>query len=163
MEKQRLKFLAPFLNKRKAREDGNVIDLMAGVLVMVLIFAVIIVMVSYGSLVDKKLTINSVVKDYLYLAEQQGGLTVGDVENLKAEIKGYGANADSVTINGATNWVDKDNGNQVPYGDKIDLEVTVSFTNPVYATTGLNNDGSNASWFKVGGLDEFITYTKKLS
>lgn len=160
----KFKWLAPFINRSKQKdEDGNAVDLMAGVFTMVLIFVATLVMAAYGSLVDKKLAINSVVKSYLYIAEQQGGLTATDVENLKSSIAEYGATVNSVKVNGTTNWVARGNGYQVPYGDRIDLVVTVTINNPVYAIAGTNDDGSNSSWFRVGGIAKTITYVKKLS
>lgn len=158
--KTKLKKIAPFLFKKD--EDGNYIDMMAGVFMMVCFFAIILVMASYGSLVDKRLSINNTIKNYLYIAEQQGGLTSEDVENLKDILSDYNCTVDSITINGSTNWIAKGNGNQVPYGDKIVLEVTVSFANPVYEVIG-TEDGNSRGWFGVVGIDKTIQYTKTLS
>lgn len=158
--KTKLKKIVPFLTKRD--EDGNYIDMMAGVFMMVCFFALILVMASYGSLVDKRLSINNTIKNYLYIAEQQGGLTSEDVENLKDILSDYNCTVESITINGSTNWIANGNGNQIPYGDKIVLEVTVSFVNPVYDVIG-TDDANSQGWFKVAGLNDTIQYTKTLS
>lgn len=151
-----------FALSKNAKEDGNIIDMMAGVFMMVCFFAIILVMASYGSLVDKRLSINNTIKNYLYIAEQQGGLTAEDVQNLEDVLSDYGCTVESITINGSTNWIAKGNGHQVPYGDKIVLEVKLSFANPVYETVGANGSNSRG-WFGVPGLSETIQYTKTLS
>lgn len=151
-----------FAFNKDAKEDGNIIDMMAGVFMMVCFFAIILVMASYGSLVDKRLSINNTIKNYLYIAEQQGGLTAEDVNSLEDVLSDYGCTVESITINGSTNWIAKGNGNQIPYGDKIVLEVKLSFANPVYETVGTNGSNSRG-WFGVPGLSETIQYTKTLS
>ena len=158
--KEKVKNIVSFLKKKD--EDGNYIDMMAGVFMMVCFFAIILVMTSYGSLVDKRLSINNTIKNYLYIAEQQGGLTAEDVENLKDILSDYNCTVESITINGSTNWIAKGNGNQIPYGDKIVLEVTMSFPNPVYEIVGTDG-GNSRGWFGVGGLNKTIQYTKTLS
>jgi hypothetical protein len=164
--KTKLSKIASFMSKGQKKEEGNYIDWMAGVFIMVLIFAMTLVMMSYGSLVDKRLSINNAIKNYLYIAEQQGGLTQADVNSMKSILQGYGVTVNSVTINGRSDkWIGEagtSNGNQIPYGDQIDLEVTVTFTNPIYQIVGAKESGETG-WFKVGGLNKTITYTKKLS
>ena len=155
--------IASFWKKKERTEDGNAIDLMAGVFSMVMIFATILAMLAYGSLVEKRLNINNTIKNYLYLAEQQGGLKSKDVQDLEIILGKYGCSNIDVTINGGKKWIGAAAGNQVPYGDQIDLEVSLTFDNPVYVMLGMKADRSNASWFKVGGLKEKITYNKKMS
>lgn len=159
MEMKRVKGIPFFL---KGEEEGNYIDMMAGVFMMVCFFALILVMASYGSLVDKRLSVNNAIKNYLYIAEQQGGLTSEDVSNLEDILSDYDCTVESVTVNGSTDWVAKGNGNQVPYGDKIVLEVSVSFANPVYEVIGADS-GETRGWFGASGIRKTIKYTKKLS
>lgn len=151
-----------FALSENAKEDGNTVDMMAGVFMMVCFFALILVMASYGSLVEKRLSINNTIKNYLYLAEQQGGLTADDVKELEGILSDYGCTLESITINGQKNhWIEKGNGKQIPYGEKIVLEVKVSFANPVHDVIG-TDDSNSQGWFKVAGLDDTIQYTKTL-
>lgn len=150
-----------FFKKLHQKEEGNVVDLMAGVLMLVFAFATILVMISYGSLVDKRLSVNTSVKDYLYLAEQQGGLTETDVDSLTTILKEYDCTVEKITINNGENWIAEGNGAQIPYGDEVSLQVVVSFKNPVFHFFG--TDGQGDGWFKVPGLTPTIRFTKTFS
>ena len=151
-----------FFKKLHQKEEGNVVDLMAGVLMLVFAFATILVMISYGSLVDKRLSVNTSVKDYLYLAEQQGGLTESDVNSLTTILKKYGCTVEKITINNGENWIAEGNGAQIPYGDEISLQVVVSFENPVFHYFG-TNEQEGGGWFEVPGLTPTIRFTKTFS
>lgn len=154
-------------------EDGNVIDMMAGVFMMVCLFAIILTMLAYFALVERRLSINNAIRNYLYLAEQQGGLTEDDKANLKKFlVDNYGCDKETLEIK--VLWCKKDGGEsevasgaQVPYGDTIKLSVKMDFPNPIYQVIGLTdeqiaNGEGEKYWFRVK-TNKSIYYEKSLS
>lgn len=164
----------------KRTEEGNVVDLMAGVLMMVCLFALILAMLAYSALVERRLAINNAVRNYLFIAEQQGGLTKhtdGSPDDGKTLIdflvKNYGASDVKVYIGeheydaGGPGWIN-DHGasghemQNIPYGTAFELKVEMQIPNPLYQVLGASNNGDKY-WFKVGGLSHTIPYTISLS
>lgn len=157
------KILASFRKK----EHGTYIDMMAGVVMMVCIFALILVMLAYGSMVEKRLAINNAAKNYLYIAEQQGGLTQDDKVMLTSILKDYGCTVEEIKVNGTDDVIAPKNGKQVPYGNKISVSVKVSFANPVYTVIGLTDaqaaDPTKVWWFRTNFISPTVSYTTTLS
>lgn len=137
-----------------AREEGNFVDMMAGVLMMVCLFAIILTMLAYSALIERRLAVNNAVRNYLYIAEQQGGLQTTDVEALRKFLEvNYGCTDINITVNEGVNWIDQGSF-QVPYGSEIRLSVTMKMPNPIYQVLGLSeeqkaNGGSDTYWFLV--------------
>ena len=163
MKKIASKILVPFRKK----EHGTYVDMMAGVVMMVCIFALILVMAAYGSMVEKRLAINNAAKNYLYIAEQQGGLTQADKDMLTSILHDYGCVVEEIKVNGTDDVIARGNGKQVPYGDKITVSIKVSFTNPVYAVVGLTDaqaaDSTKTWWFRTNLISPTVSYTTILS
>ena len=143
------------------REDGNAIDLMSGVLVMVLLFVIILIMIAYGSLVSKRLDIDNTVKEYLYIAEQYGHLCNGS-DGLKSEVcKDFCSELEQKLVNEhgclSASVLPDTTMSQVPYGDKVRVHVVVQFTNPLYEKIGAEEKGQ--SMFTIAGIQRVIEYS----
>ena len=157
-------------------EEGNVVDLMAGVLMMVCLFALILAMLAYSALLERRLAINNAVRNYLFIAEQQGGLTLENGNDLKTFIAtNYGVDIETIKVYvaeheynaGGLGWINlhgtSDHEMQnIPYGTAFELKVEMQIPNPLYQVLGASNDG-DMYWFKVGGLSHTIPYTISLS
>ena len=144
-----------FVSPLRKREDGNIIDQMGSCIVMLMIFAMIIAMVSYGKLTNMRLAIDGTVRNFLYIEEQEGYLSgVGsttpqqNAAALTSSLRQVGCT--SVAINPATTQT------QVGYGEPVVLDVTVKFPNPIY--TNLSSERHPHAWFTVPGLPREITY-----
>lgn len=140
-----------------AYDDGNVIDLMGSLIVMMFCFALIFAMMCYGKLTEMKLSIDEVCKTYLYQMEQEGCLTVENQKDMIDDLVALGVRLDSIKFDGTTNL----GTNQAAYGDKMNLITTVSFTNPLYTMLARETKGDNPMLFVVerGILAPEVTYT----
>jgi len=118
----------------KKREDANVIDMMASCLVFVMVFAMILVMMAYTALAQKRLQIDNVVRNYLYITEQDGYLSGdasgGNYKSLEDNLKAVGCT--TVNIESDTTRV------QVSYGQPVKVHVSVAFQNPIFRVIGSN-------------------------
>lgn len=124
------------LNKR---EEGNIVtDSFMTLLTMLLITAMILAMISYATMINKKIEIDRVVKNYLYLCEQEGYLSSANLSAMITDLtqdSDHGGNnifCTNVTTTGTTVA-------QVSYGQPVTVNVTVTFDNPVAKV--LNNSG----------------------
>lgn len=147
----------PFFTK----EDGTYIDMMAGVFMMVCLFALILVMLGQAALVEKRLDIKTAIKNTLYIAEQQGGLYSADVDAFKTTLQSYGCTVNEIKINGSSSNL-SNGGKQVPYGDRITLSVDVSFDNPLFKVIGKGNANGDG-WFKTKNVSTQIHYSTEIS
>lgn len=140
-----------------AYDDGNVIDLMGSLIVMMFCFALIFAMMCYGKLTEMKLSIDEVCKTYLYQMEQEGCLTVENQADMIDDLVALGVRLDSIKFDGTTNL----GTNQAAYGDKMKLITTVSFTNPLYTMLARETKGDNPMLFVIerGILSPEVTYT----
>lgn len=149
-------------------EDGNYVDMMAGVFMMVCLFAVILAMLAYSALVEKRLSINNAVRNYLYIAEQQGGLTAGNVADLQKLLgENYGCENISVKINGEEKWIGSSGNVQVAYGSQIKISAEMDFPNPLCQVIGLSDaqmadGGSDKHWFRMP-IAPYLHYKNELS
>ena len=156
--KKTKEFFSPLLQKR---EEGNVVDLMAGILVMILLFAMILAMIIYGSLVEKRLAIDNTVKEYLYIAEQYGHLCNG-VDGFKSSVcRDYCSELEQTLINthGCTEAkVEPDTTvKQVAYGNQVRVHVTVKFPNPLYEQFSQEEKGDGM--FTLLGIQPVLEYS----
>lgn len=146
---------------KKKREKGNAIDLMAGVFVMIMLFAMILGMIAHGSLVGKRLKIDNVVKEYLYIAEQYGHLCNGSDGYKSSSCQNYCAQLEQLLkdeydcITAKVNPITTTS--QVSYGNQVIVDVTVEFYNPLYEKLSAEEHGD--SWFTIAGFDKIIEYT----
>ena len=167
-----IKLIQKIKNKR---ESGNIVDAMGSLFVVILLFAMILVMAAYGSLVEKKLAIDNTVKEYLYLEEQYGYLRGAPSELPKSytcsngviNTSGLAAGSDAenlvrdlCTNNGVTKVIIESGTTRVQqaYGNEVVLKVTVTFNNPIFKEVGTNSK-NGPGLFKVFGLKQEITYT----
>ena len=140
------------LHKEQRYEEGNVIDEIGSVLVMILVFALILVFAAYGKVTMQHLAVNNVAKEYLYRMEENGCLTSDEVTSLKADMKSTG-----VTNTEDTDFLSNasDVETQVTYGAKVTLSLKVKIPNPLYTTFG-NKD--NLLYKSVMGFPQTFSY-----
>lgn len=145
----------------KDRENGNAIDLMAGVFVMIMLFAMILGMIAHGSLVERKLNIDNTVKEYLYIAEQYGHLCNGTDGYSSSSCQNYCATLEKILVddlNCISAKVEADTTTtQVSYGNPVKVHVSVEFYNPLYEK--LSAEEHNNTWFTIAGLDKVLDYS----
>lgn len=166
IKKKYLYFYHPSSNRM---ENGNIIDNLSAIIVMVFVFAVLYAFISYGKCVMIKLKADNITKEYLYKMEEWGYLRAEDEKALK----------DALTEAGFTNISINTNvpiGKQVAYGDKVELTITVSVRNPVYEVLGaeprggeftLDKNGyptnAGGTMFTKAGLSPIITFSITMS
>ena len=138
------------------KEKGNMIDNMASILVMIMIFVMITAMVSYGRLVMIKLSVDNTVRNYLYISEQQGYLSPDDIANMTRQLAvTLDIREDAVDTSGTTIT-------QVPYGDPVSVVVTVNFTNPLFKNLGITaSNGRSREWFGIESTNPTKNYGAK--
>lgn len=160
-------FLFKLKSLFRKRESGNAIDMLGSVFVVVMMFAMILALVSYASLVEKKLSIDNTVKQYLYVTEQYGyldGLPT-NTNPITCAMSGTSLNTAGLAIgsdaekmikdlerNGCTNVVIESDTTrtQKGYGQEVVVDLTVSFPNPLFETIGATTEEqANRSWFKI--------------
>ena len=138
----------------KRLEKGTVIDQVGSVLVVAFIFALILAYSAYGKIVQQRLLINNVAKEYLYVMEENGYMSDEDFESFVNDMAyiGVTVNATDVSNMGANGYLTDDI--QVTYGDKVTLAFTAEFENPFFSL--FTKEGG--SMFRIMGFDEKISY-----
>lgn len=111
------------LPKRKEKEPGNAIDLMASGFVLLFCILMILFTLSYAEVVELKLEADMIGKNYLYRMEQEGYLSPDGKSEM---IAAFQEKEMQVIINLATTI------QQVPYGEPVTLDVNITCKNPVY-------------------------------
>lgn len=129
--------------KKTQTEEGNIIDQLGSIIVMVFIFAMILANAAYGSSVQKRLNIDNVAKTYLYIMEQNGYLSEEDETNMTNELASLGVSV--VSFEGTTKT-------QVAYGDRVTLQCKVEFQNPLYSVF------ENGAVVNLPGFPSTISY-----
>ncbi len=114
--------------KLNKREDGNVVSQMAGVLMMIFIFVMILAMVAFSRLVNCKMEIDNCVRNYLYVAEQNGFLSDEDKVGFKSALESHGCY--NVTFTKGSEELCT--SAQVPYGGEVQVGVSLDFENPIW-------------------------------
>lgn len=149
------------LNKK---EEGNVIDWLASVLVMIMMFAMIMTMATFARSVDIRLHVNNVMKKYLYTMEENGFLQTEDKTNLEAELESDPYIEKAQVISDGSDGTNVGKNNQVAYGDKVYLKVKVIIKNPVYEYMHTSSRGG-AIWFNTsdGSMEEKMERTFVIS
>lgn len=159
----------------KKKEKGSfVVDELSCFLVTAFMFAMILAYASYAKMVQMRLAIDNVAKEYLYQMEQEGYLSNEMMLLMKKDLKCIGVKEESVDFSETSHMV----ANQAAYGDKIVLCCTVSFDNPLYDLLSIqkhsngeeynvNSDGTltnpEGTMFTIGGLNPTITYKVRMS
>ena len=156
-------------NRILKKEDGNAIDWMAGVIVMIMMFVMIMAFAAFGRQVDIRLDVNTTAKKYLYKMEEKGYLDNSEYNDFLDELEGIFTTAEdvevtSITDNTGRNGTPVGASNQVAYGDTVRLMAKIRFRNPIYTyidKNGRNNKGT--LWFSVAGLNQYTEYTIDVS
>ena len=130
-------------------EEGNIIDQMGAIIVMIFIFAMIMAYAAYGRTVQIRLRIDNASKEALYAMEQEGFMSDKTKEKLEASFAEEG-----VTV---TSWGETTT-EQVAYGDPVTLECSVVFKNPFFLAFN-----TSSTWFDLSGFKEDSTYEVKMS
>ena len=140
MTKQKIRLIA----EPKHKEEGNIIDQLGAIIVMLFVFSMILAYAAYGKTVQQKLTIDNIAKEYLYEMEQTGYL-----KNKDALTTALIDNGITVTDDYAGTTT-----TQVAYGDKVILSFQCEFPNPLFTTFA-----NDSKLFHGTGLSEMNTYT----
>jgi len=131
------------------KEDGNIIDELGSIFVMAFIFALILAFAVYGRMVQTRLAIDNIAKEYLYEMEQEGTLAKESQALMTADLAAMGVEIDT----DAGGWGVTDIDNQVPYGDEVVLECHVQFKNPLFQVF------SGSTWVSGAlSIDENLHY-----
>lgn len=164
--------------KKNKKEPGNIVDQMGSLFVMVFMLVMVLVLIAYSKMVQMRISIDNVVKEYLYQMEEEGCLTEEMQASMKEELRDlgvdYGSAGEAISFAGTSNL----GTNQAAYGDKVTLVCTMTFPNPLYETISAEKKGNghtwevddagnlksrDATWFTIAGLEQTITYTAKMS
>lgn len=157
------------------KELGSmVIDELSCILVMGFMFAMIFAYTGYSKMVQTRLAIDNVAKEYLYQMEQVGYLS-SEMEHLMAEdLALIGVDKNTIDFSRTSHK----ETNQAAYGDIVTLNCVVTFDNPLYSMLSvekksngreytLDNNGNptnpEGTMFTVAGLNPKITYTVNMS
>lgn len=150
-------------------EDGNIVDNLTVIIIMVFVFAVLFAFISYSKCVMIKLNADSITKEYLYKMEEWGYLKPEDKEALIKDLENAGFTVNRIETNIPV-------GKQAAYGDKVVLTITVSIQNPVYEILGAEKKGgeyvldengnqtnTGGTMFVKAGLSPILTFSVSMS
>lgn len=130
-------------------EQANVIDQLGTIFVVAFVFALILAYSAYGKLVQERLAIDNVAKEYLYRMEEKGYLTSDDKILLEEDMESIGVKEIQFTSSSGVSTTET----QVAYGDKVTLALNVEFINPLYATFS-----TEGAMIKIFGFEKNISY-----
>lgn len=130
---------------KKTTEKGNIIDQLGSIIVMAFVFAMILAFAAYGKIVQAKLSINNIAKEYLYRMEQNGLMTSEDMAEMTEKLANEGITVIENGFNGTTT-------EQVPYGEEVILICNVEFENPLYSVF------KEGSYIVISGFPEKLQY-----
>ena len=137
------------------KEQGTVLaDELGSLLVIAFMFAILLAYAGYSKMVQMKLSIDNVSKEYLYQMEQDGYLSEEMKGFMIEDLKLLGIYEDSISFEETTET-------QVAYGDRVTLNCSVTFANPLYDL--LSADRHGESLFSVIGLKKTVTYKISMS
>lgn len=161
--------------KGKKMEQGNlIVDQLSSIIVMAFMFAMLLAYVSSSKLVQMRLAIDNIAKEYLYQMEQKGLLTGEMMGFMKDDLAAIGIYEDSIVFDGTSHT----GTTQAAYGDKVTLKCTVTFPNPIYTLLSAETRGNGRPYeldengnptnpegtmFTLGGISPTITYTANMS
>lgn len=161
---------AKWKKKRMKTENGDITDHLGSLIVMVFLFAVLFALIGYSQLVMLRLDIDHTAKNYLHVMEEYGFLpTDADIaahpeivpegtptkEDLITDLSNLGVEVLDMPGFEGTQFIDK----QVAYGDTVNLDVAVEFTNPLWKMIGESDDREAMDW--DGNGNEVGTGKKK--
>ena len=130
-------------------EDGNVVDQMGTLIVMIFVFAMVLAYAAYGRTVQIRLRIDNACKEALYSMEQQGYLTDEAADALEVSLTAEGV---AIASMGETTT------EQVAYGDPVLLECDVTFKNPFFLAFN-----TSSTWFDLTGFSADSQYSVRMS
>jgi len=139
--------------KQARMEDGMMVDELGTLFVLLFCVVLILSYASFSRMVQMRLAIDNVCKEYLYQMEQSGTLSTQMQADMKSELQAIGVDAASISFAGTSHL----GTNQAKYGDKITLKCSVQFDNPLYRTFGRQK----SNWFKLLGVPPKISYSKQ--
>lgn len=144
-KKEKINFMK---NLKSKKENGNFVDQMGTLFIMVFVFILILVFAAYGSMVRDRLAIDNYAKEYLYQMEQTGYLSSTLKSQLKNNLEGLGC----------TNVVIEATSDKVPYGTTIKLGYECDIPNPLYKYLS-----GSAMGFEIIGILEEIPYKNTMT
>lgn len=118
--------------KPRKMEKGDMLTyFVTSMFVLFFMFSLLYLWMCYAKIVQLKLDCNDIAKKYLYIMEQNGGLTSAEINALKADLVAVGADTNSIDLSGST--IPSLTGISVNYGDKITLQIEAKAQSPMYS------------------------------
>ena len=96
----------------------------------------------------------NVLKEYLYLAEQNGYLSDDQILMMREDLIAVGIEPSSIETSGTTT-------SQVAYGQEVTVKCRCSFLNPIYSLLSKEEKGS--SYYTVANVNSMLTYERTLT
>lgn len=136
----------------KKKEDGDMIDMMGSVLVLIFVFGMVLAYFSYSKMIQMKMSIDNIAKEYLYQMEESGQFTTAMQNSMKAELQALGCTVNNFTGTSPTG------STQAGYGSVITLKCSVTFPNPLYTNLGTASHTGTFDFVTIA-TNAKITYT----
>lgn len=136
----------------KKKEDGDMVDMMGSVLVLIFVFGMVLAYFSYSKMIQMKMSIDNIAKEYLYQMEESGQFTTAMQNSMKAELQALGCTVNNFTGTSPTG------ATQAGYGSVITLKCSVTFPNPLYTNLGTASHTGTFDFVTIA-TNANITYT----
>lgn len=100
-------------------------DYIAAIFIMSFAIAMVFLFAGYSKVVQQRLAVDNIAKEYLYKAEENGYLTSEDIDNLTNDLIKTGCYKSSIDFTGTT-------VSQVAYGGKVTVTIKCEYDNPLF-------------------------------
>lgn len=141
--------------KKVNTERGNFVDNMGVLFVMAFVFALLLAFISYAKMIQMKLDVDHIAKQYLYIMEQYGYLPSdinGNTEQtIKEALAKAGCDPDSFVLNKSVTQYGS--FKQVEYGDSVSFCFYVKGKNPLYTYLHGNPEDN---WFFQQWINQYV-------
>lgn len=131
---------------KKNKGEGGVAALMVFCIALLMFMCLMVIVLAGFSNINNKWKIKQCAREYLLIAESQGCLTETDIQSMVTELNSYGligVNTDGTTVV------------QMPYGEKVYVKFTGTFTNNASAI------GQPGGMLKTTTFDEVLTISRQ--
>ncbi len=122
------------LGNMKKEKEGNVEDILATGMVLLVILFIAITMIHFVVIQEVKRDISNVARDYMLSLEENGTLTSQSITSLKSNISSLGFDSSHIEVI-FNEQEDGTNGQKVDYGEEVNLTIIL---NTNYQELGLS-------------------------
>lgn len=141
-------------------------DYVAAVFIVSFTVAMIFLFTGYSKIVQQRLAVDNIAKEYLYIAEENGFLTSSNIDSLVNDLEKAGCYRESIDLTGTTIT-------QVAYGGRVTVSIYCEYDNPLFTLftkqisntndfhvdeSTVDNDGN-----KVNGTKPKLKYSHSIS